>query len=148
MRLALLTLLCGLALGCDPVRQDSPAPSAPGTGTTTTPATKPAPPASPNEPVDRTNTGVNVRDRAPSAKTPIDQNENQTDVRITADIRKQIVDTKMSVDAQNVKIITQDGKVTLRGPVKSDEEKRTIEKVAADVAGAGNVDSQLEIKSE
>ena len=62
------------------------------------------------------NTEVNVRDRSEAAKTPIDQNENQKDIDITANIRKRVVDTKMSVNAQNVKIITQDGKVTLRGP--------------------------------
>ena len=92
------------------------------------------------------NTGVNVRDRDPNAKTPIDQNENQTDIDITANIRKKVVDTKMSVNAQNVKIITQDGKVTLRGPVKSVEEKKQIEDIAHAVAGAGKVDSQLEVE--
>ena len=92
------------------------------------------------------NTGVNVRDRDENAKTPIDQNENQADIDITANIRKQVVDTKMSVNAQNVKIITQDGKVTLRGPVKSTEEKKQIEDIAHAVAGADKVDSQLEVE--
>ena len=91
------------------------------------------------------NTAVNVRDRDNDVKTPIDQNENQADVNRTADIRKKVVDTKMSVDAQNVKIITQDGRVTLRGPVKSADEKKRIEEIAHSVAGADNVDSQLEI---
>ena len=68
---------------------------------------------------ERDNTEVNVRDRSDAVKTPIDQNENQKDIDITANIRKRVVDTKMSVNAQNVKIITQDGKVTLRGPVAS-----------------------------
>ena len=91
------------------------------------------------------NTAVNVRDRADDVKTPIDQNENQADVNVTANIRKKVVDTKMSVDAQNVKIITQDGRVTLRGPVKSVDEKERIEGFAHAVAGADKVDSQLEI---
>ncbi len=86
------------------------------------------------------NTGVNARDRSETAKTPIDQNENQADIDITANIRKRVVDTKMSINAQNVKIITQSGKVTLRGPVKSLEEKKQIEEIALAVAGAGNVD--------
>lgn len=94
---------------------------------------------------DRTNTGVNVRDRDNSNKTPIDQNENEADIKITADIRSRVVDTEMSVDAQNVKIITQDGSVTLRGPVHTAAEKATIEQIAADVAGKDNVVSQLEI---
>ena len=91
------------------------------------------------------NTAVNARDRDTNTKTPIDQNENQSDIDITANIRKQVVDTKMSVDAQNVKIITQDGKVTLRGPVKSADEKKKIEEIATSVAGAGKVDSHLEV---
>jgi hyperosmotically inducible periplasmic protein len=94
----------------------------------------------------RDNTAVNERDRGSAAKTPIDQNENKKDVGITAEIRKRVVDTKMSIDAQNVKIITQDGRVTLRGPVKTADEKNQIETFAQEVAGAGNVDSQIEIE--
>ena len=95
--------------------------------------------------VDRTNTGVNTRDRDDVTKTPLDQNENKADIKITADIRSRVVDTEMSVDAQNVKIITQDGQVTLRGPVHTAAEKATIEQIANEVAGKGKVDSQLEI---
>jgi hyperosmotically inducible protein len=95
---------------------------------------------------DRDNTAVNTRDREDTAKTPINQNENQADIDITANIRKRVVDTKLSVNAQNVKIITQDGHVTLRGPVKSDEEKKQIEDIARDVAGADKVDNQLEVE--
>ena len=98
--------------------------------------------------VDRDNTAVNERDQLENVKTPIDQNENQEDVDITANIRKQVVDTEMSVNAQNVKIITQDGKVTLRGPVKSDEEKQKIEAIATSVAGADKVDSQIEVEQQ
>jgi osmotically-inducible protein OsmY len=97
--------------------------------------------------VDRNNTAVNVRDRDQATKTPIDQNENKSDVTTTADIRKRVMDGKMSVEAQNVKIITQNGKVTLRGPVKSAAEKQRIEDIANDVAGAGNVDTQLEVEA-
>ena len=96
--------------------------------------------------VKRDNTEVNVRDRTDAVKTPIDQNENRKDIDITANIRKRVVDTKMSVNAQNVKIITQDGKVTLGGPVKSEEEKAQIEKMAHEVAGPANVDNQLEVQ--
>jgi hyperosmotically inducible periplasmic protein len=51
----------------------------------------------------------------------------------------------MSVNAQNVKIITQDGKVTLRGPVETLEEKAAIEKIAQDVAGDNRVENLLEV---
>jgi osmotically-inducible protein OsmY len=54
----------------------------------------------------------------------------------------------MSVNAKNVKIITQEGKVTLRGPVKTEEEKQKIEKIASDVAGADKVDNQMEVNKE
>ena len=96
--------------------------------------------------VDRDNTAVNERDREDSLKTPLDQNENKVDIDITANIRKRVVDSKLSVNAQNVKIITQDGHVTLRGPVKTAEEKKQIEDIAHDVAGADKVASQLEIE--
>jgi hyperosmotically inducible periplasmic protein len=97
-------------------------------------------------PANRDNSSVNKRDRDSDTKTPFDQNENKTDIGITASIRKQVVDTKMSVNAQNVKIITQDGKVTLRGPVKTQEEKTRIEEIARSVAGVKTVDSQLEVE--
>jgi len=98
-----------------------------------------------NRPVYPDNSATNIRDREDSAKSPIDQNENKTDIGITADIRSQVVDTKMSVNAQNVKIITQDGRVTLRGPVATAEEKTRIEEIAHSVAGVDKVDSLLEV---
>jgi hyperosmotically inducible periplasmic protein len=111
-----------------------------------TTGSKSMPAAADGTAVERDNTEVNVRDRSNAAKTPIDQNENQKDIDITANIRKRVVDTKMSINAQNVKIITQDGKVTLRGPVKSADEKAQIEKLAHEVAGPANVDNQLEVQ--
>ncbi len=113
-------------------------------GTTTPTGSTPA--ASSSTTVERDNTGVNVRDRSDVAKTPIDQNENQSDIDITANIRKRVVDTEMSVNAQNVKIITQDGRVTLRGPVNTADEKTQIERLAQEVAGPENVDNQLEVQ--
>lgn len=95
---------------------------------------------------DRTNTAVNSRDRSDATKTPIDQNENQKDIDITAKIRSQVVKEELSTNAHNSKIITQDGKVTLRGPVQSQDEKEKIEKIAIEVAGADNVDNQLEVQ--
>lgn len=92
------------------------------------------------------NTAINARDQNAEMKTPIDQNENQADINITANIRKRVVDTQLSVNAQNVKIVTQDGLVTLRGPVKSAAEKQQIEDIAHNVAGADKVVSQLEVE--
>jgi osmotically-inducible protein OsmY len=101
----------------------------------------------PSAAVEPDNTGVNERDRDGVAKTPLDQNENQSDIDITAKIRNRVVNSELSVNAQNVKIVTQNGQVTLRGPVKSAEEKKLVGDIAADVAGAKWVDNQLEIEN-
>jgi osmotically-inducible protein OsmY len=67
---------------------------------------------------------------------------------MTAQIRKEVVGTKgLSVNAQNVKIITNAGKVTLRGPVNTADEKRLIGDIATKYAQPGNVDNQLEVKT-
>ncbi len=144
MKFLLFGTLCGLALGCN--ESNPPASSA---KSTTEPATSvTANRSTTTEPIDRTNTGVNVRDRDSAAKTPLDQNENKADIDITAEIRKRVVESKMSVNAHNVKIITQDGMVTLRGPVKTEEEKRTIEQIALTATGANKVDNQLEVNND
>jgi hyperosmotically inducible periplasmic protein len=94
------------------------------------------------------NTGRNVRDRNEATKTPGDQSENEADRTITQTIRKAITaDDSLSTNAKNVKIITNDGTVTLRGPVKSEKEKADIEAKAKQVAGVKNVDNQLEVAS-
>jgi hyperosmotically inducible protein len=93
------------------------------------------------------NTARNVRDRNGGAVTPLDQGTSKADIDTTMQIRKEIIATKdMSVDARNVKIITIDGHVTLRGPVNSADEKSLIGEIAIRIAGAGNVDNQLEVK--
>lgn len=99
-----------------------------------------------NQVVDRDNTAVNARDRSSAATTPFDQKENQSDIDITAKIRSQVVGTDMSLNAQNVKIMTKDGNVTLRGPVATADEKLKIGRLANEVAGTQNVDNQLEVQ--
>ena len=94
------------------------------------------------------NSGRNVRDRSGDTKTPGDQSENEADRTITQNIRQAITaDDSLSTNAKNVKIITSDGTVTLRGPVKSEKEKTEIEAKAKQVAGVKRVDNQLEIAS-
>lgn len=74
------------------------------------------------------------------------QKMNPADRALTQKIRKAIhQDTSLSTYAHNIKIITQDGKVTLRGPVRSEDEKSSIEAKAEAVAGQGNVTNQLEV---
>jgi hyperosmotically inducible periplasmic protein len=97
---------------------------------------------------DADNTAFNQRDEHTVLKTPIDQNENQADINITADIRRRVVNTEgMSINARNVKIITQDGKVTLRGPVKSMDEREKIGQIAMEVAGKDNVNNMIEVEA-
>jgi len=93
------------------------------------------------------NSAINQRDAdLRQAKTPIDQDENQADIDVTAKIRQRVRDHKdFSTYAQNVKIITSKGMVTLRGPVSSQTEYDTIAKIAREVAGEGKVDNQLDI---
>jgi hyperosmotically inducible periplasmic protein len=94
------------------------------------------------------NSGRNVRDRDNQTKTPGDQSENEADRTITQNIRQAITaDDSLSTNAKNVKIITNDGTVTLRGPVKSEKEKTDIEAKAKQVAGVKRVDNQLEVAS-
>ncbi len=81
------------------------------------------------------------------AKTADNQKENTQDREITQKIRQSIMkDKSLSTYAHNVKIITQDGRVTLKGPVQSEDEKQTIASKAADIAGADNVKNKLTVK--
>ena len=74
------------------------------------------------------------------------QKETPSDREITRKIRRAVVkDKSLSMKAHNVKIITKDGNVTLKGPVKTDKEKAAIEKAAAAVAGQGKVKNELEV---
>jgi len=95
------------------------------------------------------NTGKNERDRDPNKLTPMDQKENETDLTITQKVRQEVVGRDaLSMTAKNVKIITVDGVVTLRGPVNSDGEKREVASIAQRVMGVKRVDNQLEVASK
>lgn len=95
------------------------------------------------------NTKTNERDRSPNESTADQQKENRSDRDITQQIRQSIMkDKSLSTYAHNVKIVTQDGQVTLKGPVRSEDEKRAIETKAAEVAGQDKVSSQLDIKPQ
>ena len=96
---------------------------------------------------DADNTGRNVRDRDDQTLTPGDQGESAADREVTANVRKAIVaDDALSMNAHNVKIITQNGVVTLRGPVENAAEKSSVAAKAQKVAGVKRVDNQLEIE--
>ena len=92
------------------------------------------------------NTKVNTRDRKPTAVTADQQKNSKVDLETTQQIRKALMaDKSLSTYAHNVKVVTRNGKVTLKGPVRSDDEKKAVETKAAEVAGAGNVTNQLAV---
>jgi hyperosmotically inducible periplasmic protein len=92
------------------------------------------------------NTKLNERDRSGATALPRDQSNATEDLDVTARLRKSLVANKgLSMDAKNVKIITRDGNVTLRGVVKDDQEKQTIQDEAQRVQGVKNVENQLDV---
>jgi osmotically-inducible protein OsmY len=92
------------------------------------------------------NTKVNERDRNTAALTPGDQGENEVDRTITQKIRQGVMkNDALSMTAKNVKIITANSVVTLRGPVNNDKEKADIVAIAQGTDGVKRVDNQLEI---
>jgi hyperosmotically inducible periplasmic protein len=92
------------------------------------------------------NTKVNTRDRAKGAVTADQQKENAGDRDLTQKIRQSLMkDKALSSYAHNVKVIAQDGQVTLKGPVRSNDEKRAVEAKATEVAGAGHVTNEMTV---
>lgn len=104
--------------------------------------------AAPNG-IEPDNTGVNIRDRS-AAEPTADQGSNQkSDREIMQSIRKSVMaDKSLSTYAHNIKIISANGKVTLKGPVRSDDEAKNIEDKADEVAGAANVTNDLAVKAD
>jgi hyperosmotically inducible periplasmic protein len=95
------------------------------------------------------NTKANTRDRDSSQPTADKAKNNLSDRQIMQNIRKSVMaDKSLSAYAHNAKIIADHGKVTLKGPVHTDEESRNIEAKAKEVAGDGNVDNQLSVKHD
>ena len=115
--------------------------------TTGTPTATPTPGPT-SAPKQADNTGRN-RDDTSADKTPMDQSNSSADIKVTAEIRRAIMDDKsMSTNAQNCKIITDKaGVVTLRGPVASQAEKDAIAAKAQAVAGVSRVVNELEVKA-
>lgn len=98
---------------------------------------------------DADNTGQNELDRQRGKLEATDQSNDAGDVDLTAQIRRAITDDdSLSVNAHNVKIITQDGAVTLRGPVDSAQERQRVEEIARRIAGQQKVVNELEINQQ
>jgi osmotically-inducible protein OsmY len=94
------------------------------------------------------NSGRNVRDRSGNTQTSGDQSNATPDIKTSAAIRRSLMhDHSLSMMAKNVKIVTENGVVTLRGPVKSDAEKAKIEELAKQAAQGATIHNQLEVKA-
>jgi hyperosmotically inducible periplasmic protein len=106
-------------------------------------------PAGQDAPAPADNTKVNQRDQNANEPTADQQKNDRSDSDITQQIRQALMkDKSLSTYAHNVKIITQNGQVTLKGPVRSDDEKRAVEAKATEIAGENKVTSELDIKAK
>ncbi len=95
------------------------------------------------------NTKTNQRDQNPSEPTADKQKENSTDRQLAQQIRRALVkDKSLSTNAHNIKVIAQDGAVTLKGPVDSETEKQAVEGKAAQIAGSDKVTSDIQVRSK
>ena len=93
------------------------------------------------------NTARNERDRSGETETSGDQSNGSADLKITQAIRQALMkDSELSTTAKNIKIITANGQVTLRGPVKTAQEKAKVDQIARSAAGGAQIDDQLDVK--
>ena len=95
------------------------------------------------------NTRINTRDRNANEPTADKQQNNMSDRDITKQIRQALAkDDSLSTYAHNVKVVTQNGQVTLKGPVRSEDEKRAVEAKATAIAGNDKVTNNLDVKEK
>jgi osmotically-inducible protein OsmY len=100
-----------------------------------------------NEKAKPDNTATNERDRSGETKTSGDQSNSSADSKTTQAIRQALMkDGELSMTAKNIKVITANGHVTLRGPVKTAQEKAKIDQLAKSSAGGVQIDNQLDVK--
>ena len=92
------------------------------------------------------NTKVNQRDRDKAEPAADQQKETKGDRQLAASIRRAIVkDKTLSTYAHNVKVIVKDGMVTLKGPVRSEEERKAVETLAASAGGGASIANELTV---
>jgi osmotically-inducible protein OsmY len=95
---------------------------------------------------DASNTGINKRDRDDKTLTPMDQMNNEADLKITREVRQALMKGEFSMDAKNIKVITRNGTVTLRGPVETAAELEKISALVKAMPGIKSIDNQLQVK--
>ena len=92
------------------------------------------------------NTATNERDRSGETQTSGDQSNSSADLKITQAIRQALMkDGELSTTAKNIKVITENGQVTLRGPVKNVQEKARVDQLAKSAAGGARIVDQLDV---
>ena len=95
------------------------------------------------------NTAKNERDRSGETQTSGDQSNSSADLKIAQAIRQALMkDSELSMIAKNIKVITVNGHVTLRGPVKTTQEKSKIDQLAKSAAGGAQIEDQLEVTNK
>ena len=93
------------------------------------------------------NTAINKRDRSGETHTSGDQSNSSADLQITQAVRRALMqDDQLSTTAKNIKVITANGQVTLRGPVNNAQEKTKIDQIARSAAGGARIVDELEVK--
>jgi len=93
------------------------------------------------------NTKTNERDRSGDTQTSGDQSNSSADLKVTQAIRQALMkDGELSTTAKNIKIITVNGQVRLRGPVKTAQEKAKVDQIARSAAGGAQIDDQLDVR--
>src|SRR4026208_2647447 len=95
------------------------------------------------------NTATNERDRSGETQTSGDQSNSSEDLKTTQAIRQALMkDGELSTTAKNIKVITANGHVTLRGPVKTAQEKARVDQIAKSAAGGAQIEDQLEVTNK
>lgn len=92
------------------------------------------------------NTARNERDMDKGKLTPLDQGNSESDLQLTKEIRTLVVGSDLSFNAKNIKIISKEGQVTLRGVVESEEERKKVIEVVKLGAGQAKLVDELEVK--
>ena len=106
-------------------------------------------PATASDSTEADNTKRNSSEQNKNTDTAEKQSNSKDDLALTQKVRQAVMkDKSLSMNAKNVKIIAQDGKITLKGPVDSQQEKDKIGTEAGEIAGKDKVDNQLEVKAE
>ncbi len=94
------------------------------------------------------NSAQNEKPNNREVMIPTDQGNSERDVQITKDIRSSIMAADLSFNAKNIKIITKDENVVLKGVVENQSEHESILKIARNHANSAKISDELEAKTK